>query len=386
MFTRGLTGPFRLAPSRLGFGRAPLGRRLARRLAGSSLLEALTAPHGVERYLELVLPGFSLHELRAEIVEVRRRTPGSVTLRLRPNELWRGFHAGQFVSLTVEIDGVRRTRCYSPASSQHAGDGELELTVRSHPEGLVSQYLRENARPGMVVELARPDGDFVLGTPRPERLLLISGGSGITPVISMLRTLCDEGHDAPVTFLHYACHERDVPYRAELDELHRRHPNVRVAYVYTREPGGRAHGHLTRTQLHTIDRHYRQAEVYVCGPPGLIAAARALWARDGHEERVHSESFLPPRLLMTPGEVGGSVRFAASGVEVAAANMTLLEQAEQAGLSPAYGCRLGICHTCTTRKLAGQVRNVFSGELSSCEEQEIQICVSVPCGDVELAL
>ena len=95
MFTRLLTGPFRLAPSRLGLGRAPLGRCLVRRLAGSSLLEALTAPHGVERYLELVLPGFSLHELRAEVVEVRRRTPGSVTLRLRPNELWRGFHSSR---------------------------------------------------------------------------------------------------------------------------------------------------------------------------------------------------------------------------------------------------------------------------------------------------
>src|SRR5664279_4510953 len=107
MFTRLLIGSFLLAPSRLGLRRAPRGRRLVRRLAGSSLLEALTAPHGVDRYLELVLPGFSLHELRAEVVEVHRRTPGSVTLRLRPNQLWRGFQAGQFVSLSVEIDGVR---------------------------------------------------------------------------------------------------------------------------------------------------------------------------------------------------------------------------------------------------------------------------------------
>jgi len=387
MFTSVLTGPLLLAPSRLGFGRAADARRLVHRLAGSSLFEALTAPHGVDRYLELAVPGFSLHDLRAEIVEVRRPTRRSVTLRLRPNEVWRGFHAGQFVSMTVEIDGVRRTRCYSPASSQHATDGELEFTVRSHPEGLVSRYLREHAHPGMVVELAQAAGDFVLPAPRPERLLLISGGSGITPVMSMLRTLCDEGHDAPVTFLHYARHTREVAYGAELDELSRRHHNVRVAYVYTREPGSRMHGHLTGAQLRAVDRGYRQAEAYVCGPPGLIGAARALWARDGREEGLHSESFLPPsRRVAAPGEASGSVRFAASGVEVPAGGVTLLEQAEQAGLSPVYGCRMGICHTCTCRKLAGQVRNVNSGELSSCEEQEIQLCVSVPAGDVELDL
>jgi stearoyl-CoA 9-desaturase NADPH oxidoreductase len=427
MFTRLLSGPFLQAPSQHSQRRAPAVRRLlVRRLAGSSLLEALAAPHGVDRYLELVLPSLSLHDLRAEIVEVRRSTPTSVTLRLRPNEVWQGFQAGQFVSLAVEIDGVRRTRCYSPASSQHAGDGELELTIRAHAQGLVSQYLRDNAHPGMVVELAQAGGDFVLPPTRPERLLLISGGSGVTPVMSMLRTLCDEGHEAPVTFLHYARHERDVTYRVELEELAGRHPNVQVVYVYTREAqpksasagalraepagtppakpadrqltepdsklrgrklrGGKLHGHLTRGQLRAVDSRYREAEVYVCGPPGLIEATRTLWAQDGHEERVHSESFLPPRLLTTPGETSGSVRFAASGVETPSDGITLLEQAEQAGLAPAYGCRMGICHTCTCRKLAGTVRNINSGELSSYEEEEIQICVSVPAGDVELDL
>jgi len=379
-------GTLLLAPSRLRLTRTPGARRVIRGFAGSRLVGALAAPHGVDRYLELVLPSFSLYEPRAEIVDVDRRTPESVTLRLRPSEVWRGFQSGQFVSMTVEIDGVRHTRCYSPASSQHAADGKLEFTARTHPEGLVSRYLREDAHPGMVVELTQAGGDFVLPAPRPEHLLLISGGSGITPVMSMLRTLCDEGHDAPVTFLHYARHECDVAYRVELAELAGRHRNVRVAYVYTREPGGRLHGHFTRAQLRALEDRYRQAEVYVCGPPGLIEATRGLWARDGHPERVHSESFLQPRLPATPDEEAGSVRFAASDVQVSATGVTLLEQAEQAGLSPAFGCRMGICHTCTTRKLAGTVRNIYSGELSSCEEQAIQICVSVPAGDVELDL
>jgi len=87
-------------------------RQLSRRLLRSGLVEALTAPHGVDRYLELVRPSWSLHEARADVVEVRHQTADSVTLTLRPNESWEGFSAGQFVRLTVEIDGVREKRCY----------------------------------------------------------------------------------------------------------------------------------------------------------------------------------------------------------------------------------------------------------------------------------
>jgi stearoyl-CoA 9-desaturase NADPH oxidoreductase len=373
-----LTSTVRGSASALG------ARRLAGRLAGSGLLQALAAPHGVERYLELLTPGLSIAELRAEIVSVRHPAPRTVTLRLRPNELWRGFRAGQFVALTVEIDGIRRTRCYSPASSPHASDGEIELTVRSHEHGLVSRYLMRRAGPGMMVGLAQADGDFVLPHPRPERTLLISGGSGITPVMSMLRTLCDEGHRAPVTFLHYSRTERECPYRAELNELASRYPNVRVELVVTR--AARRPEHLTRARLSAVDPAYRDADVYVCGPTGLIAAARALYEHDGHGDRVHAESFLPRRVPAPPEGVAGSVRFAASGVEVATTGATLLEHAERAGLSPPYGCRMGICHTCTSRKLSGQVRDLNSGELSPCEEQEIQLCVSVPAGDVELNL
>src|SRR5438876_8080705 len=95
-------------------------RRLGRRLLGSALLEALAAPHGVDRYLELIRPSWSLREARAEVIEVRRQTADNVTLTLRPNENWNGFSTGQFVRMTVEIDGVRQTRCYSPACSEHA--------------------------------------------------------------------------------------------------------------------------------------------------------------------------------------------------------------------------------------------------------------------------
>ncbi len=309
---------------------------------------------------------------------------GSVTLQLLANRNWPGFRAGQSVNVTVEIDGRRYTRCYSPACSEHGRTRELELTIRAHPHGLVSRHLNDTARSGLLLGLSRPLGDFVLPHPRPERVLLLSGGSGITPVLAMLRTLLDEEHPGPITFLHFTPRRLEHPYRTLLERLQRRRPDVGIHVVGTREGRRPSGGHLTRRRLAGLDRDCLDAEVYVCGPPALIAATRAIWTRAGAPQHVHSESFLPCSVPAGAGE--GRVRFARSGVEGSCADVSLLEQAERAGLSPAYGCRMGICHTCTTRKLAGQVRDIRSGALSGPDAEDVQLCVSVPAGDVELDL
>jgi ferredoxin-NADP reductase len=360
-------------------------RRLGRRLLGSSLLDALAGPHGVDRYLELVRPAWTLKDARAEVVSVERQTADSVTLGLRPNVAWTGFEAGQFIQLAVEIDGVRRTRCYSPAGSA-ASPGELELTIKRHPEGLVSAYLNERARPGMVVGLSAADGDFTLPPERPQRLLLISGGSGITPVLSILRTLCDEAPGEPITFLHYAPEPALALYRELLDELSASHPNLLLVRAYTRSADGELEGHFSRGHLLEAAPDFADAETFVCGPPGLVETARAIWAEDELEPRLHIESFLPPALAIRSDSAEGVIRFAEAGMEVSNSGRSILEQAEAAGLSPAFGCRMGICHSCTCRKTAGSVRNLRSGELSSNEDEEIQICVSAPVGDVEIEL
>jgi stearoyl-CoA 9-desaturase NADPH oxidoreductase len=365
-----------------------LPRPPALRLLRSGLLEALATPHGAERYVELVRPAWSPRDPRAEIVEVRRQSAGSVMLTLRPNARWHGFRAGQHVRLTVEIAGVRETRCYSPACGEQA-DGQIELTVKAHPHGKVSRYLNEHARPGMLVGCSEPEGEFVLPRQRPERLLLISGGSGITPVMSLLRTLRDEGHPGHVTFLHYARSTRHIPYRKELERIASSTPNVRLALVGTREAGA-LKGHLSRRQMRRLAPDYARAHTYVCGPPGLIAAARALWVKDGIEQPFWVESFRPPSFAIggdgIPAHPEGSVYFARSRKRAASDGRCLLEQAERAGLRPPFGCRMGICRMCTARKTAGSVRNVLSGEISSGADEDIQICVSVPVGDVELTV
>jgi ferredoxin-NADP reductase len=140
-----------------------------RRVLSSRVVAAMATPHGVDRYLEIFDATWSVHEVRAEVTGVRRQTADSVTLTLRPNGNWQGFKAGQYVRLTVEIDGVRRTRCYSPANSVHAADGKIELTTKAHAKGFVSKFLRDHAAPGMVVTLSQAEGEFALPAQRPAR-------------------------------------------------------------------------------------------------------------------------------------------------------------------------------------------------------------------------
>jgi ferredoxin-NADP reductase len=348
-------------------------RTWTKRVLGSDLVDLLTGPHGVDRYTELVSPTWTLGEARAKVVDVRRATARSVTLTLAPNGAFRStVRAGQYVNVAVEIDGRRHTRCYSPANAE--GSGTLELTIGQHEGGLVSNYLYEHARRGMVVGLSGVGGDFVLPAQRPRRILFVSGGSGITPVLAMLRTLVAEGHDGEIAFVHYARNSAEACYREELAAL----PGVRVLHGFTRSGAGDLEGRFGAE--HLAAAMPSPDAVFVCGPTALVDAVRE------HCENVFTESFVPPAFEVPANPSGGRITFTDSGIDAVDDGRSLLEQAEAAGLAPANGCRMGICHTCTRRKNTGTVRSLTTGSVSSAPDEDIQICVSVPVGDVDLSL
>jgi ferredoxin-NADP reductase len=364
----------------------PLGGIAAKslhRVLASRLAERLTYPHGVDHYLAQFNPTWSLREVRAEVVAVRHSTADSVTMSLRPNRNWQGFRAGQYVRLTVEIDGVRRTRCYSPANSAHARDGLIELTAKAHAGGFVSKHLHQGLRVGTVVSLSQAEGVFALPEQRPERILLISGGSGITPVMSMLRTLCDEGHAGRITFLHYANAAKDQIYADELAQIASRYPNIELLRAYA-EGGGELSGLFSREQLARSVPDYTEAQAFLCGPPGMMKVVQNVWAEDGLTEWLHLEHFTAAPVVVDSANAVGEVRFARSERLAENNGATLLDQAEAAGLRPESGCRMGICHACTCRKTSGKVRDIRTGAISDGGEQDIQICISVPVGTVVL--
>jgi ferredoxin-NADP reductase len=336
----------------------------------SRLLGVLAGPHGVDRYTELVDPMWT-SEVRATVVRVRRSTARSVTLWLQPNRAI-AVQAGQYLSVTVEIDGRRHTRCYSPANAQ--GAEVIELTVARHDGGVVSEYLNRAARPGLTVGLSPAAGDFVLPMMLPRRLLLIAGGSGITPVMSILRTLQEHWHGGEIALLYYTRTLEDACYRKQLAIM----PDVRVLHGCTRGPGGDVEGHFD--QRHLAAAMADPDAVYVCGPPALVEAVRR------HHPAAVAESFAPASLVIPDAPAAGRITFRRSGIDVDNDGQPLLSQAEAAGLRPQSGCRMGICHTCTRRKIHGVVRNVTTGTLSTDDDESVRICVSAPVGDVEIDL
>jgi ferredoxin-NADP reductase len=349
---------------------------------GSRALAALTSPHSVDHYLQLVNPMWAATEVRARLVDVRREVdvpghPPVATLTFQPTSTWQGHRAGQYVQLSVDLPGARRvTRCFTVSSTDSKPGERFTITMRANPDGLVSRYLVEEAQVGQIVHLSQAAGDFVLPDRMPEHVLFITGGSGITPAMSMVRSLQRRTHRGRITFLHYAQSPEHQIFADELREIAGSGYGIDVHLVYP-EQGGR---NFSPMELERIVPDFRDVDTWLCGPGGLVDAVRS--AYEG-SDKLQVEYFRPP---VTTGEAGGQVGFDRSGVVAENDGATLLEQAEAAGLTPAFGCRMGICFGCTATKKEGTVRNVLTGETSSLPDEDIRICVSTPEGDCSVDL
>jgi len=355
------------------------------RRAGSAVARRLLLDRQAEFWIGELDPVRSLREIRARVIEVVEETADTKSFVLRPNAAWHGHRAGQFTSVDVEIDGVRVRRCYSISSAP--GTELISITVKRVADGRVSSWLHEHLLPGDVLRLGAAAGEFVLPTPAPEKLLLLSGGSGITPVMSMLRDLAarDAIHD--VVFVHHARSGVDVIFAEELAELASRHVGLQL--VLCLDDDASAPRGFDEARFAKLVPDFAERSTFLCGPGPLMDRADRLWESVGMPERLKRERFAPawtpvPLLESTNGV---QVRLARSAREVTAKGAgSLLEQLERAGERPAHGCRIGICHTCKCRKQSGTVQNLVTGEVCSEADQEIQLCISVPRSDLELDL
>lgn len=342
-----------------------------------------TTPRTPEDFLWLVNPLSSPRQLRGVVTAVIPETAESATIRFRPGRGWRAHEAGQWARIGVEIEGVRQWRSYSLTT---AGGEDPAITVTAI--GAVSEALVRDTKVGDVLFLAPPQGDFVLPDhPRP--LLMLTAGSGLTPVMSMIRTLVRRRPDADVVLVHSSRTQEDALFRGELRELTGEFPGLRVVHWLT---GERGRIDLTSTtDLDVTCPDWRARAAYVCGPAGMLDAATTLWHQAEVPDQLTVERFAPV-LLEGAGGDGGLVTFEKSDKEVDADGATsLLEAGEGAGVVMPSGCRMGICHTCVTPLLAGQVRDLRTGEVhsgglpgASGEGPLIQTCVSAAAGPVHL--
>jgi ferredoxin-NADP reductase len=358
-----------------------------RKALTSRPIASLTSPNTIDDYLEQVHPMLAAENVRARVVDVRRETGEASTVVMRPNGAWKGFVPGQHVQFGVEVDGKRRIRVFSVSSSRADKGRTFSVSVKAHPDGYVSQFLHKELTPGTIVYLSQAEGEFVLPREVPDSLLLVSGGSGVTPVMSMLRTLRDTGHRGQVTFLHYARSRDDEMFTDELDQIAAT-TSFRIVRVYTRQPapdaeiGGRFHvDHLKHLGIEA-----RETLTFVCGPAGLIATVRDTYDELGAGDQLRLEYFKVPTVDLDAADATGTLSFEDTAIAAPNTGATILEQAELAGLKPDFGCRMGVCNTCAVKKNSGAVRHVVSGEVNADTDETIKICVQVPIGDVAVAL
>ncbi|AKF04444.1 ferredoxin reductase [Sandaracinus amylolyticus] len=327
----------------------------------------------------------SLTEIRARVVSIVEETPDARTLVLRPNRRWRAHRAGQHTMVELEIDGARVRRCYSISSAPVPGERLVSITAKRVPGGRVSNWLHDRVRVGDVLVLSPPAGDFVLPEPTPERLLMLSGGSGITPIAAMLRDLAARDLVRDVVLVHHARSRRDVIFREAIEALAAAHRGLRVVWCLDDEPG--APVGFDEARFAALVPDFASRSTWLCGPPAMMARVEQTWRRAGAEARLRRERFAPPPIEPADDARALSLSLSRVGrtIEVSSCE-SLLVQLERAGERPSSGCRMGICRSCTTRKRSGVVKSLLTGATSGAGDEEIQLCVSAPCTDLDLLL
>jgi stearoyl-CoA 9-desaturase NADPH oxidoreductase len=343
----------------------------------------ITTPLLPDDYLHLANPLWSARELRGRILDVRRETEDSATLVIKPG--W-GFsfdyQPGQYIGIGLLVDGRWRWRSYSLTSSPAATAGPgsprtVTITVKAMPEGFLSTHLVAGVEPGTIVRLAAPQGNFVLPDPAPPSILFLTAGSGITPVMSMLRTLVRRNQIGDITHLHSAPTESDVMFRTELAALAAHQPGYRLQVRETRKQG--------RLDLAALDGElpdWRERQTWACGPEGMLTQAEKVWSAAGIRHRLHLERFAVSKAA--PAGAGGTVTFVRSGRSVAAdAATSLMDAGEGAGVQMPFGCRMGICQSCVVSLVEGHVRDLRTGAEHD-PGTRVQTCVSAASGNCTL--
>ncbi|EOM75361.1 ferredoxin reductase [Rhodococcus rhodnii] len=359
----------------------PATARIASRGAASWLRHAavkLTTPLLPDDYLHLVNPLWSARELRGRIVEVRRETSDCATIVIKPG--WGfdfGYRAGQYIGIGLLVDGRWHWRSYSLTSPAGFTDDLISITVKAMPEGLLSTHLVGGVPPGTVVRLAAPTGNFALPEPPPERILFVTAGSGITPVMSMLRTAARRGSVTDVVHVHSAPTEDDVIFGDELRALAAEYPSYRPLLRSTR-----TEGKISPADLDELVPDWRERDTWACGPLAMLDAYEAHFAEAGLEDRLNLERFAVSRADIS-GE-GGTVTFTRSGrTRTVDGATTLLEAGEDAGVLMPFGCRMGICQTCVVPIESGHAVDLRTGR-QHAEGERVQTCVSAAAGDCTL--
>ena len=345
-------------------------------------IESFFSPLLPDDYLTMINPLWTTREVRGRIEEIVKETDDAVTVVIKPGWDWPGHEPGQYLRIGIVVDGVHHWRAYSLTSDPDREDGCISITPKCVDDGAVSPYLVRKCGPGTIVKLSDVEGQFTLPDPVPEKLLFISAGSGITPIMSMLRHLDREDQLNDVVVIHSARTEDDIIFGDQLRTLADKHDGFELHLQLTKEAGRFAPDHLGE-----LCPDWKEREAFCSGPGEMLDALEEHWEREGDCDRFHLERFQPIIGGDDAEGAGGTIKFTKSDCEIEGDGGTpILVAGEEAGLELPFGCRMGICHTCTGRLVSGKLRDLRSGEVDECEGEMVRTCIHAPEGDVEIEL
>jgi ferredoxin-NADP reductase/DMSO/TMAO reductase YedYZ heme-binding membrane subunit len=290
--------------------------------------------------------------------------------------------AGQYLNLKLVIDGKRVNRSYTIASSptRHA---YCEISVKKAANGYGSKHLHETWKEGQRVQVGAPSGKFYFAGHEADRVVLVAGGIGITPMMSVIRSLTDRGWQGEIVLLYSVRAQKDIAFRDELEYLQRRHANLKVAITLSQDQDAAwtgARGNITRELVEKHVPGLKHGPVMLCGPDPMMTAMRKLFVEIGVPDgEIHQEAFIsPPAIEEAPAGAAvveeplpdgavANVTFQKSGKSGEAGELTVLEAAEEAGVSIPFECRSGICGQCKTKLVSGKVVMEVQDALTSSD-------------------
>ncbi|MGE8327713.1 FAD-binding oxidoreductase [Pseudomonas urmiensis] len=312
------------------------------------------------------------------------------------------YEPGQFLTVSPQINGQNVSRCYT-LSSTPTRPFTFSITVKRVPGGVVSNWLHDNLKAGDAMTASGPAGIFTPVAGPASKLLYLSAGSGITPLMAMTRAAADLHANLDIVFVHSARTPKDIIFREELARLERSMPHLRTLFFCEGlgdEPDWTGPtGRLSLEQLQQRIPDFMERSVFTCGPKGYMDAAKALLGNAGFDlTRYHQESFdiaaeaeVEPAPSAAPGQAQDTytVRMARSGKTFTmTAEQTVLSAAKKAGAVVPSSCSQGVCGTCKTALLEGSVEMNHNGGI---RQREIDkglrlLCCSRPISDLVIDL
>jgi len=334
----------------------------------------------------------ALPHLIATLTRIKLETHDTKSYFFKPEKPLNQYKAGAHINIEFDANGQAVNRTYTLSSSPEltfdtASAEEFSITVKRVNDGLASNWLFENLVEGIEISVSQPQGSFVLPYQPAGKLLMLSAGSGITPLMSMLRYLAQTGNRSNIIFLHYAQSDDDIIFHDELKQLTAAKENITTHFSVEKinntsmvfSANEFYQGRINKEQLTTIIPDVLEREIYLCGPqPFMKASVQILDQIKFKPSQLHLENFTAD--LNAATQLGYSAKLSFSSLNQSiqsSPSRTILEEAEAAGLKPVSACRTGICRSCRCKKTSGTTVNLMTGEESNEAGDYILPCVSV---------